>query len=79
MRQYNGHFIASTLIIEKHNRVRCPNCGRFIKFDESVDDKGIKCHSWNCEFCWSFSEHYHSKYGESSLRYNDFSKECYCR
>jgi len=79
MRQHNGGRTGIAPNLDNHNRARCPHCGRYIKFDESIDNKGIKCHIWTCEFCWSFSEHYHEEFGQSYLRYNDSSKECYCR
>lgn len=77
--KHNGGFTVKSPILNKRGQAKCPKCGRFIEFDESIDEKNIKWHYWTCRFCWSFSEHGHNTYDESSLRYNDSSKECYIR
>lgn len=78
MRHYNG-FIASSPIIDKHKRARCPDCKRFITFDEYMDDKNTKWHNWQCEYCGAFNEHGHYSYGLSSDGYDLSSKECYMK
>lgn len=65
-------------ILDKSNHARCPYCKRFIQFDESIDEKENKWHIWECKSCGAFSEHFHSTYGVSSLKYDSTSKECYC-